>query len=1209
MKARRRGGRVLIGPATIRGLRAELLEDRRLLALTTTDLNAGLTATDLAQALVGPGITISNVTFTGDNSAGGQFSGGVSEGLGIDSGVMLSSGSVANAASPNNSDNITGSFDLPGDADLDSLVPGFTTEDATILEFDFVATAGTLSFQYVFASEEYNEFVNLNFNDVFGFFLNGENIALIPGTTTPVAIDNVNNLVNSQFYNDNDFSDFLGVTPFPTQADGFTVVLQAAAIVPAGTNHIKLAIADVGDTNFDSWVFLAGQSFVSGEVDLEITTIDAPDPVPSGDQLTYTVQVANLGPDTATNVLIQDNLPSGVTFVNAIASSGSVFQLGSVITAVPGAIAPGEVATLTITVIPTLLGPITNRATAQAAQVDNFQDNNTSIEDTIVTRFISISDVVITEGNTGATQAEFTVSIFGSHDTVVTVSYYTIDISATAGSDYQPKAGALSFPVGVSTQTIVVPIINDLFHESTELFGVQLLNPVNINIEKGFGVGTILDDDLIPALYVNDVHVTTTEAGVLTAVFTVALDRPSGQNVSVNYTTVDDTAIAGVDYVGVSGGLVFAPGITTLSVTVPILTSEQYSANKTFLLNLLAPENAIFGDPQGIGRIIFAPPPVNEFIIDNGDPLYSRSGGWTNLTNTLAYNLDYDYHAAGNGSGQATWNFDDIPQGTYQVLTKWIPFSNRATNAPYTILDDSTPIATVLVNQQLFPTGDQSNGITWQSLGMFSTSTGVLRVRLGDNANGFVIADAVRLVRDGIATQVPEMDVAAFGHSINTGDVTPALEDGTDFGIVASQSNSVTHTFNIVNNGNAPLHLTDTSRVEVFGANAGDFTVITQPNAVIDPGNGTTFQVLFHPTDEGLRQAVISIANDDDTEHPYTFHVQGTGAEAGPSLFIIDDQGAGFTKSQNWATNQNSFGYGNFVSTVAGGNGSEWARWTFGGLAPGEYDVYATWVAFVNRATNAPFTLADGDVSRQLVRINQQQGPATPINSTNWAAIGSVDVTTGELDVSLTNAANGYVVADAVMIVRRGAPAITLMAHNASMPFDVNGDRRVTPTDALLVVNQLLTASAETQATPLTSSLTAGAGCYRDVNGDGKVSPRDALMVISHLLTQPNIAPKVSLAAPIAEPAAVIAEPAAAIAQPVAGPARLAAIDAALSLMEPSADDPAPFAAIGTLPIEPPARGLVATASESACRRALEFATAGAGEGEQENEVESRDEA
>lgn len=107
MKAKRRRGRVPHNPTRVRGHCAELLEDRRMLALTTTDLNTGLTATDLAQALVGPGITISNVTFTGDNSAGGQFSGGVSEGLGIDAGVMLSSGSIANAAGPNNSDNIT----------------------------------------------------------------------------------------------------------------------------------------------------------------------------------------------------------------------------------------------------------------------------------------------------------------------------------------------------------------------------------------------------------------------------------------------------------------------------------------------------------------------------------------------------------------------------------------------------------------------------------------------------------------------------------------------------------------------------------------------------------------------------------------------------------------------------------------------------------------------------------------------------------------------------------------------------------------------------------------------------------------------------------------------------------------------------------------------------------------------------------------------
>jgi hypothetical protein len=803
-----------------------------------------------------------------------------------------------------------------------------------------------------------------------------------------------------------------------------------------------------------------------------------------------------------------------------------------------------------------------------------------------------VSDVVEFEGTSVQRSAVFTVTAIGDVNGTATVGYFTGDMTATAASDYLPRSGVLSFSLGANTRLVTVPIVGDTFHESSETFGLYLTNAVGADIVDSPGIGTILDDDPIPALYVNDVHVTTTETGVLNAVFTVALDRPSGQNVAVNFATVDNTAISGVDYIGLSGGLVFAPGVTTLSVTVPILTSNVYSANKTFLLNLLAPVNAIFGDPQGIGRIIYAAPPVGEYIIDDGDPLYSRSGGgWTNLTNTLAYNLDYDYHAAGNGSGQATWNFDNIPQGTYQVLAKWIPFSNRATNAPYTIFDGATPLGTVLVNQQLFPTGDQSNGITWQSLGTFTTNTGILRVRLGDNANGYVIADAIRLVRDGISVQVPEMDVAAFGRSVSTGDTTPSLADGTDFGIVASLSSSVTHTFNIANNGNAPLHLTGTPRVEVWGAHAQDFTVVTQPVATVAAGYGASFQIQFHPSGEGLRQAVISIANDDDSEHPYLFHVHGTGAPAGPSQFIIDDQGSGFLKSANWAANQNTYGYGGSVSTVAGGNGSNWARWTFGGLAPGQYDVYATWVAFGNRASNAPFTLADGNAAQHVVHVNQQQWPTTPMNGTNWGAIGSIDVTTGELKVSLSNAANGYVVADAVMIVRRGAPAVALMAHNAAMPLDVNGDRRVSSYDALLVVNQLLTsASAAPQAVPLASSLSTGAGFYRDVNGDGQISPRDALLVISHLLSTPAAAPQaVSSAAPVAGPAAVSEE--------------LAAVDAAISLWDLSARNIEPVETVRRellLPLQPQP---VAGASESASSKAFAYALFGIWDEESERKA------
>jgi hypothetical protein len=507
--------------------------------------------------------------------------------------------------------------------------------------------------------------------------------------------------------------------------------------------------------------------------------------------------------------------------------------------------------------------------------------------------------------------------------------------------------------------------------------------------------------------------------------------------------------------------------------------------------------------------------------MDDGDPGYSRSAGWTNLTNTLAYQLDYDYHAAGNGSDTATWNFTNVTPGTYQVFAKWIPFSNRATNAPYTVFDGSTQLGTVLVNQQLFPTGDQSNGIVWQSLGMFSTSTGTLSVRLGDNANGYVVADAIRLVKDGITTQIPEMDVSSFGRSVDTGDATPALDDGTDFGTLASLSNSATHTFRIANNGNADLHLTGTPRVDVIGANASDFTVVTQPNATVGPGYGTTFDVMFHPTGIGLRTAVISIANDDDSEHPYTFTVQGTGDAAGPNQFVVDDSSPGFSKQGAWATNTNTLAYQSQLLSDAAGSGSDWARWTFSSLAPGQYDVYATWVAFGNRATNAPFTIADGTRSQFTTLANQQAWPGTTINGFNWTSLGSLSSTIGTITVTLNNSANGYVTADAVMIVRHDyAAQQNVSAHNAAMPLDVNGDGHVSSFDALLVIGSLLS-SSEPQASPLAAAATSAPSYYRDVNGDGVISPRDALLVISYLLNPPAAAPS---AAPQVAPSAATAD-------------------------------------------------------------------------------------
>ena len=220
------------------------------------------TPTDLVNAIVsGGGVGISNVSFTGGTVCAGTFSGGTGI-LGFESGLILSTGDVNNAPGPNISDSTGGDCGGLGDADLDLLIPGFTTMDSAVLEFDFECSSTQfITFNYVFASEEYNEFVNSNFNDVFGFFVNGVNAALLPDGVTAVTIDTVNNGLNPAFYIDNDCAT-PAVCGVDTEYDGLTVVLTVSAAVNPGVNTIKLAVGDAGDPNYDSAVFIESSSFV-----------------------------------------------------------------------------------------------------------------------------------------------------------------------------------------------------------------------------------------------------------------------------------------------------------------------------------------------------------------------------------------------------------------------------------------------------------------------------------------------------------------------------------------------------------------------------------------------------------------------------------------------------------------------------------------------------------------------------------------------------------------------------------------------------------------------------------------------------------------------------------------------------------------------------------------------------------------------------------
>jgi len=244
-------------------------------------VNTGQTAQALAQNITGSGVTVSNAVLTCSATGASIFDGSNSN-IGLNSGVLLTTGPGTIAIGPNNTPD-AGLWEITNtpfvDNDLATILPN-TLYDGCMLEFDVVPLGNELSFRYIFASEEYPEYVCSDFNDVFAFFISGpgivgkKNIALIPGTSTAVAINSVNpgqagsscliplfctctSLAYGNLYTNNNN----GTT---VQYDGFTTVLTAQSIVTAcETYRLKLVIADAGDGVYDSGVFIEEASLNS----------------------------------------------------------------------------------------------------------------------------------------------------------------------------------------------------------------------------------------------------------------------------------------------------------------------------------------------------------------------------------------------------------------------------------------------------------------------------------------------------------------------------------------------------------------------------------------------------------------------------------------------------------------------------------------------------------------------------------------------------------------------------------------------------------------------------------------------------------------------------------------------------------------------------------------------------------------------------------
>jgi hypothetical protein len=355
------------------------------------------------------------------------------------------------------------------------------------------------------------------------------------------------------------------------------------------------------------------------------------------------VAEGNTGTSTAAFTVTLSAAAAGAVTV-AYATANGTASAGSDYTATSGTLtfAAGETAK---TVIVTIAGDTTvepdetffvNLSAATGATLADATGQGTIGNDDVappVLPTLTIADVAVTEGN-AATMATFTVTLSAAGAGVVTVSYTTIDGTATAGGDYTATSGALSFSAGETTKTISIAIAGDTADESDEIFTVTLSAATGATFADATAQGTIVDDDavtppVLPSLTIDGVSVQEGgEASSVTATFTVTLSAPSATPVTVMASTLNAGGLnegdatdngSNRDYVRRTELLTFAPGVTSLPFVVTVLNDRRTERPRieTFTVFLRDPTGATIARLRGQGQI----------VDDDGPAPGSRGGG------------------------------------------------------------------------------------------------------------------------------------------------------------------------------------------------------------------------------------------------------------------------------------------------------------------------------------------------------------------------------------------------------------------------------------------------------------------------------------------------------------------------------------------------------------------------------------------------------
>ena len=533
---------------------------------------------------------------------------------------------------------------------------------------------------------------------------------------------------------------------------------------------------------------------------------------------------------------------------------------------------------------------------------------------------LSVGDETVAEGGGSVT---VTVSLSAASAKTVTVNYATSDDTAMAGSDYTTASGSLSFSAGDTSKTVSVTISDDSIDEDDETFKFTLSGESNATIDDGEATVTITDDDPPPSLSVAD---ETVKEGAASVTVTVSLSAASGKTVTVNYATGDGTAVAPGDYTAASGMLTFAPGDTSKTVMVAVVSDTVNETDEAFTFTLSGESNATLGTSSATVTIEDNPTLTVDDVTTAGE-----SGNAT-LTVSLdvvgAADVTVNY-ATSNGtavepgdytatSGMLTIDAGDM-SGTVQV-----PITHDTTDehdemftftlsgvahasisdgeATVTITDDDPPpslsVADVTVKEGVgsvtvtvslsaasgktvmvnYATGDG----TAVAPGDYTAESGMLTFAPGDTSKTVMVA----VVSDTVNETDENFTFTLSGQSnatLGTSSATVTIEDNptlTVDDVTVGESGSATLTVSLDVAGAADVTV-NYATADVTAVEPGDYTA-TSGSLTVDAGDMS-----------GTVQVPITHDTTDEHDETFTFTLSGVAhasiSDAEATVTITDD--------------------------------------------------------------------------------------------------------------------------------------------------------------------------------------------------------------------------------------------------------------------------------------------------------------------------------